>query len=404
MLLETLHLAEGICGAEYLAGHLDLDLQRIRIVHAVNDEQIVRRCARCLDKHRLDLRREYINAAHHDHIIGSAGDPAHADGRSAAGTFVVVQRADVVRSVAQHGHTLLGDGGEHQLAGCAVGKLLAGHGVDDLRNDVILVDVGAVLALALKRNARTCDLGQTVYVTRVDAEGLLDVFAHLLRPRLCAEDAGTELDVLAGNEPRIADGLAEIRRIGRCAAEDGRAHLLHHHELTLGVAGGHGNDHRAEVGRALMRTETAGEQTVAVADLNDVVLIRAGSGEGTGDHLRPDVHIAFGIAGNDGLSGRAGRAVDADDLRSRHGKEPVGEGIAQVGLFHERELFNILDGLDIVGGHALGVHALTVVGYVVVLVLYGLVQALALEDTALLGVHALHFRVIDSRCHRSSPL
>ena len=84
---------------------------------------------------------------------------------------------------------------------------------------MILVDVHAALILTLESDARAADLRQPVNVISADAELLLDVPAHFLRPCLCAEDAGLQLDPIP--QAALADRLSQIGRIRRRAAQDG---------------------------------------------------------------------------------------------------------------------------------------------------------------------------------------
>ncbi len=120
------------------------------------------------------------------------------------------QHADVPGAVAQQGEGLLGDGGEDQLALGAVGQDLAGVGVDDLGDEVVLTDVHAVLLGALEGDAGAGKLGQAINIIGLDAQLVLDVAAHLLGPGLGAEDAGLELDLIP--QAALVDGLGQDRR------------------------------------------------------------------------------------------------------------------------------------------------------------------------------------------------
>ena len=123
------------------------------------------------------------------------------------------QPGQVAGAVADHRHRLLGQRGEDQLALLAVGQHLAGDRVDDLRVEVVLPDVQPVLGLdALLRDARADHLGQPVDVDRVDAEDLLHLDAHLVGPRLGAEDADLQRRLAAGRGP----GGASRRRSRAC--------------------------------------------------------------------------------------------------------------------------------------------------------------------------------------------
>ncbi len=87
------------------------------------------------------------------------------------------------------GHALLGDGGEHKLAGLAVGQGSAGFGVDDLGEEAVLRYMEAVMLGAFHGYAGAGDLAEAVDVEAFDVQALFDIAAHGIRPGLCAEDA-----------------------------------------------------------------------------------------------------------------------------------------------------------------------------------------------------------------------
>ena len=149
-----------------------------------------------LQQDRLDLRREDVDALDDQHIVAAAHRLAHLDMRPPAGAVFMAQNADIARPVAQQREGLLRDRGKHQLALCAFREYLAGIGVDDFRNEMILVDVHARLRAAFIRNARAGKLRQAVDIIRLDAEALLDILTHLLAPRLRAKNTGFQMDFI----------------------------------------------------------------------------------------------------------------------------------------------------------------------------------------------------------------
>ena len=298
-------------------------------------------------------------------------------------------------AVADHGHAFLGNGGENHLAIFAVGHGVAGLRIQYLDDHVVLIDMHALLFKTFKGNAGAGDLGKAVDVARVDAQQFFQMDAHLLGPGLRAEASCPELYVLAGRKAHVADGLAQIGGVGRGAAKYGGAHLAHHHNLALGIAGGHGDGHRAYGGGALMRAQAAGEQAVAVTHLHDIVPVRARAGERAGHHLGPHIHVVLGVAGNDGLACGAGGALNTHYVAQGAGQQPVGKLIAQIGLFSEGQLYDICQGIYILGLHALRVHALAVHGHVFINVLNDRLEPLSLELFTLLAIHTFHFGIPD---------
>ena len=212
----------------------------------------MRRDALHAHQHAFNLAGEHVYAADDQHVVGAPHQPLHANQRASARAPLVVQTADVVRAVANHRHAFLGDGGKHQLALLAIRQHRARHGVDDLRNHVILVHVHAMLFHALKAHARARDFGKPVNVQRVQTQQPLDLAAHFLRPRLGAKAAGLQLQLRTVNA-HLFQRFAQIQRVARRAAQMRRAQLQHHHDLALRVAAGHRHRHRADAPRALMR-------------------------------------------------------------------------------------------------------------------------------------------------------
>ena len=88
--------------------------------------------------------------------------------------------------VADQRNPLLGQGGEHQLAGHAVAHGLQGLRVHDLRQEMILVHMQPAVQVAVRGHAWAHDLAEAVDIVGLDAQLLLDLVPHLLRPRLRA--------------------------------------------------------------------------------------------------------------------------------------------------------------------------------------------------------------------------
>ena len=75
---------------------------------AVDDDLIVGLHAFHLQQHGLDLRREDVDAAHDEHVVGSAADLVHAHQRAPAGALLRMQRGDVAGAIADDGQRLFG--------------------------------------------------------------------------------------------------------------------------------------------------------------------------------------------------------------------------------------------------------------------------------------------------------
>ncbi|ANT65102.1 hypothetical protein Ptc2401_01332 [Prosthecochloris sp. CIB 2401] len=189
-----------------------------------------------------------------------------------------MEPGEVAGAVAQEREGFFADGGEDEFTELAVGEDFAGIGVDDFGDEVVFEDVHALLGWAFHGDTGADDFAEPVDVEGFDAEEFLDFLAHFFCPGFGAEDAGFELD-LAGVDLFVADGFAEEGGVGGGAGDDGGAEVLHELELFLGVAAGDGDDGCSEVFGAVVEAEAAGEEPVAVSDLDDVAAGDAGHGE-----------------------------------------------------------------------------------------------------------------------------
>ena len=174
---------------EKLLAHFHLYLKGVGVVFTVYYQQVMGSKLAHFYKDGFHLSGEYIYAAHHYHIVGAPHYALHTAVCSAAGAGGGVKGGKVAGSVAQQGHALLGDGGEHKLAGLAVGQGSAGFGVDDLGEEAVLRYMEAVMLGAFHGYAGAGDLAEAVDVEAFDAQALFDIAAHGVRPGLCAEDA-----------------------------------------------------------------------------------------------------------------------------------------------------------------------------------------------------------------------
>jgi len=222
---------------------LELHLEFVHRAFAADDDLEVRLGLFNRKQHGFDLRREDVDAADDQHVVGAIADALHAAQRAAAGALAGDQRRNVARAEAQERKGLFGERRENEFAALAVGKDLAGVGIDDLGIERVLEDVNAVLGHALAGDSGADDFGQAVDVDGLEGEPFLDGFAHLLGPRLGAEEPHAQLE----RPWRHAIGeafLGERERVGGRAAKHSGAEVLHEHDLALAVAAGH-RDHGA---------------------------------------------------------------------------------------------------------------------------------------------------------------
>ena len=128
-----------------------------------------------------------------------------------------------------------------------------------------------------------------------------------------------------------------------------------------------------------MRAKAAGEQAIAVADVDHVILATVCVLDAAREALAPDVEVVLGVAAHRRHAGGAGGHVDLLHLGERCGKHPVGVVVAQVLLGDERRLLQVVEALDGVGVKAGLVEALLVERHVLVARDHGLLDALELH-------------------------
>ena len=101
---------------------------------------------------------------------------------------------------------------------------------------MVLVDVGAVLLVTFVADARAHDLAQAVDVESLQAQAVLDLRAHVFGPRLGAESADAELDLVLG-DPQLVHRLGQVQRIRRRTGDARDAQVADQAGVLLGVAG-----------------------------------------------------------------------------------------------------------------------------------------------------------------------
>lgn len=94
--------------------HINLDFIQIPLL--ADGNQIVRANAVNTQQHFLNLRREDIDAADDEHIIGTAFNLGHARSGTATGAGGVVEVGNILGAVTDQRQCLLGDGGDNQFA------------------------------------------------------------------------------------------------------------------------------------------------------------------------------------------------------------------------------------------------------------------------------------------------
>ena len=129
----------------------------------------------------------------------------------------------------------------------------------------------------------------------------------------------------------------------------------------------------------------------------------SGGGQRARHHFRPRVDVVLRVAGYDGLAGRAAGALNAHNVLFRRGEQSIGERVAQIRLFHKRQVLKIVDGADIRGLYALLVHALAIERHVFIFPLHHGAQPLALKRPKPFPIHTFDVRIPDFSPHIVLP-
>ena len=140
---------------------------------------------------------------------------------------------------------------------------------------------------ALGCHAGPDDLGQPVDIQRAQAEQFLDPGAHGVGPRLGAEQARGQPQPRTRAEAGLRQCLAQPDRVRRRAGQDVRAQVAQQRHLPRGHPAGDRHHRGAELDRALVQSEAAGEQPVAVGVVDDAGRPGAGGGQRPRAHARP---------------------------------------------------------------------------------------------------------------------
>ena len=254
---------------------------------------------------------------------------------------------------------------------------------------MVLPHVEPVLRLdALHGHPGADDLGEPVQVDRVHLEPVLDLAAHLLRPRLGAEDPDPER-----GRPRVdalpLELVEDREHVRRRDHDHVRPEVDEQAHLTLRHAAGDRDDEAAEAFGAVVRAQTAGEEPVPVRDVHAVAGPRAARADRACHHLRPRLDVPGRVADHGRAPGRPARGVDSRDALERDREEAERIRPAEVVLRREGEAREVGERAAVVRVGARVVEARTDVGDVLVGVTERPPEPFQLERGELVGRGAL---------------
>jgi len=248
--------------------------------------------------------------------------------------------------------------------------------------------VHPLLAAALDADAGTDDFGESVDVVGLDSGFGFDPFAQFVGPRFGAEHPDADRQLV--HVDAVGGGLFDhIVEIGGRAADCRRPEVAHQHDLALGVAARSRHHGRAQRFGSVVCAEPAGEESVAVGDLDHVLVGEAAAGEGAFHHLHPDFEVFPGVADHDRLAGGSARSVEADHLGHGNGEQPERIGVPQIGLDRKRQFREVGQCFKIVGREIALLHAAAKEGDVGISVAYDLPQTFELEFAQIVRLHVV---------------
>ena len=195
----------------------DIHNQGIKVAFTEYFELIERRQSFSLHQNRFDLTREDVDAANDQHVVSASSDSLHTNVSAATATGRRIEGGYIAGAIANDREGFLGQGGNDDFAGFAIGNWLTGVHVHRFDQEVIFKDVQTMLGLdALDANAGADDFRQAININGVNAEPRFQLITHLLGPRFCAENANLERQ-LPQIHIHVFSGFGQVQRVGRGA-------------------------------------------------------------------------------------------------------------------------------------------------------------------------------------------
>ena len=206
--------------------------------------------------------------------------------------------------------------------------------------------------LAFLRHARPYDFGEPVDVERSQVEPGFNLLAYVFRPGLGAKNAKAQFETALDVNSLFVDCFGDDQRIRRCAGQDSCAEILQQHHSSFGQAAGDWHYGGPDPVCANMDTQPAGKQTVTIRVVNPVLVGNSRHAQRPRHDLRPNVEVRSRVTGDGRFAGRARGTVNAGDLVPRHGKQAKRIVISQVAFFSEWQTLQVVQRIDVRGGHS----------------------------------------------------
>ena len=248
----------------------------------------------------FDLLGEYIDALDLHHVVASACDHIDAGELASARALARNDPGKVVSAETDERRALLDKRRDDDLAPLAVGDVLTRCRIDDLQINIVVPVVHSGVILAVDADAGSVDFSQSVNIIQLNAQLCGNALAHLLAPALGSDNALFEVDLV--RDAALLDLFRQKKSVGRRRAQNCGLKVHHHLQLLVGVAGSHGDRHRAEFLTAVLEADTCSPQAVSGRDMNAVLFGDSGKLIAALEHLAPVVDVLGGIGNDDGHS------------------------------------------------------------------------------------------------------
>src|SRR5712691_6460152 len=205
------------------------------------------------------------------------------------------------------------------------------------------VRAGSYAQVAVRVTLRARCTIQVIYDKTVSG---VDRASHRLGPGLGAQQRVAEAD-LVGRDASLPKGLRQRQGVARRARDDIRPEVRDQHQLALGHAARDGNDHHPEPFAAVVKTEPAREEAIAVGVVQEHPRLCARHRQRAGVDACEEVDVSSGVADHGQLPRRPGRGVNADELLSRDGEHAERIRVPKVVLAGEGKTPQVVERGDV---------------------------------------------------------
>src|SRR5579875_797209 len=247
--------------------HFNLEIKGIQSIALIDDDTEIGPRLRKLNQGRLNLARKDDQAANRNRVVGTSFDGCDLGmGTSTGTTLLPPQTREVTATIANHGCSIGGQPCPDQFTFLTLFYWLARRRVDALYQEGISPGVHTIPYLALTGHPRPQKFRHAILVISSDVKQLFQ-----LEPRLPGPWLGPKQPYFKFRSCKIDPMLTRLRtniqthRGRHTHAGDTKINDKVEHAFILTRVRPHRNRHHIHRHRAIMKTETTGRQSIAVA-------------------------------------------------------------------------------------------------------------------------------------------